>query len=149
MKERVQLDRPDGRRVLRRRLPCSGPLLKGTAVVAVLVVLLISSLLAHQTVKSLLILRQGQRIQERLAQATAVLELGRDLDSRFIIAEDERPSAPLIVSVGEEFAKIDFDFLSEIEPFSNRILITFPVDATGADLPSISPVVVSCERSDL
>jgi len=142
-----------GRRVPLRNSSRPGPSIrgtavKGTAVVAVLVVLMVSSLLAHQTVKSLWILRQGQRTQVRLAQASAVLELGRFLENRFSIDRNLRPSDPLIVSVGEEFAKIEFAFLSEIETFSNRILVTFPVDVTGAELPNVSPVAVSWERTD-
>lgn len=148
MNKEQQLYRPNGCRFLQTKANPFGIRFKGTAVVAVLVVLLVSSLLAHQTVKSLLILRQGQRTQSRLAQASAVLELGRVLELQASDGQEVRAASPLIVSVGDRFAKIEFSFLSEIERFSNRISVAYPVDVTGAELPNVSPVVVLWERPD-
>lgn len=84
----------------------------------------------------------------RLAQANAVLDMGRNLKSQFGDGSFAWPTKPLIVSVGEEYAKIEFSFFSDEELGLNRILVTFPVDFTGSDLLNVSPVTVSWDSTE-
>jgi len=121
--------------------PIQSPLFRfrrGATVVAVLVVLFIVCLLAHQTVKTMFLLRRGQDDSLKIAQAREILELGRQLERRLDGNLEQLTSSPVIVEMGMEFGKLVFS------P-NGRITATWPVDSSGEDLPHQLPTVVSWE----
>lgn len=125
-----------------RKHPVPTPLMRGkrgATVVAVLVVLFIVCLLAHQTVKTMLLLRRGQDYSLKIIQARELLELGRQLERRFDGKLEQLTSGPVIVEMGTEFGKLEFS------P-NGRILASWPVDSLGEDLPNQLPTVVSWEK---
>lgn len=80
----------------------------GATVLAVLIILSIVCLLAHQTVRTMVLLRRGQDNATRIAQAYEVLELGRDIERRFRSQTERLTSGPFVVKLSQEFAKLDF-----------------------------------------
>lgn len=80
----------------------------GATVVAVLIILSIVCMLAHQTARTLVLLRQGQDYSMRIAQANEVLELGHELERRFQDDPEQLRAGPIILALGQEYAKLEF-----------------------------------------
>ena len=156
--------------------PCIG-IRGGATVMAVLIVLSIVCLLAHQTVRTLFLLRQGQSYSAKIAQAQEVLELGRQLERQLEGNIDRLISGPVIVEIGQEYAKLVFSVEQPPTPeemgtsgtadgrdresekkvpeastgarrqSSTRISATWPVDSLGKEFPNQVPIVVTWEST--
>jgi hypothetical protein len=111
---------------------------RGATVLAVLILLMIVCLLAHQTVRTLFLLRRGQDRTLKILQAREILELGKMLDRQEPPASDQQTSRQIVVSMGTEFGKL------ELFP-GGRSVATWPVDSEGNEFPNRPPTVVSSQ----
>ena len=122
-----------------RRVP-SGRHRRGALIVCVLVLLLIVGLLVSQTVQTLVLVRRGDAMRERLRQARELVELGE-----IVLRQDpaaEIPSgavlAALADSTGEtssltaERGSISFTPVNSSQPnqVEIRITATFPMESS-------------------
>ncbi|MEO8268853.1 MAG: hypothetical protein ABI557_03975, partial [Aureliella sp.] len=98
----------------------AGPTRRGALIVCVLILLLIIGLMISQTVQTLMLVRRGEAVRQRLRQARELVELG-ELVLRQPTAE--LPSKPLLVSLASRASE---QSNSAVE----RASITFtPIDA--------------------
>ncbi len=107
----------------------------GATIIAVLVVLLIVSLLAHQTARTLFVIRQGQDQRAKIIQAREVLELGRIMGLQLRSTPSLLTAQPMIVKVGDEYAKLEFSSEStpESEDLSKAITESTPNEDTSVN----------------
>lgn len=111
---------------------------RGATVLAVLILLMIVCLLAHQTVRTLFLLRRGQDHALKILQAREILEIGRLLEPQEPPSIDQQTSRQIVVSMGTEFGKL------ELFP-GGRSVATWPVDSEGNEFPNRPPTVVSSQ----
>ncbi len=120
---------------------------KGTAVFVLMVVLLIVGLLVQQSVRTLWTFRRSQQQQLQIAQARELLEIGKQLDKS--IGPDriqERAQSPIIVSVGNQFGRIELLSETGDGPKKSYWIAKLPVDQSGNEILDQNTVTVSYER---
>ena len=117
-----------------------GRLRRGGLIVCVLVLLMIIGLMMSQTVQTLMLLRHGDALRQRLRQAHELVELGELVLQQQPTAE--LPSEPLLVSLAEPSSgPSDADMerasitLTPIDSVDNRhssvrIVVTYPLGSS-------------------
>lgn len=118
--------------------------------VCVLVLLLIIGLMMSQTVQTLVLVRRGDTVRQRLRQARELVELGELISQQRPAAE--LPSEPLLVSLAEptsgppnstaERASIMFTPIDSgnASHSSVRITVTYPL-GSGQELTATQTVI--------
>ncbi len=120
---------------------------KGTAVFVLMVVLLIVGLLVQQSVRTLWTFRRSQQQQLQIAQARELLEIGKQLDKS--VGPDriqERAQSPIIVSVGNQFGRIELQSETGDGPKKSYWIAKLPVDQSGNEIRDQNTITVSYER---
>ncbi|MCC7337986.1 MAG: hypothetical protein IT422_23090 [Pirellulaceae bacterium] len=118
----------------------AGPPRRGGLIVCVLILLLIIGLMMSQTVQTLMLVRRGDTMRQRLRQTRELVELGELVLQQQPAAE--LPNTPLLVSLAEptgkpsnataETASIAFTPVdsSDTSHSSVRIAVTYPLGSS-------------------